>query len=290
MVSIKYRKGFTLIEMSILLTIVGLLISSFLIPLTSQIDAVKIQGTRKTLDELKQVLIYHAIVNNRLPCPAADEKGSEDTACTAKEGYLPWKNLGMGEYHDSWGNALRYRASQLYTSSVLLPEGVNDLPQTNLAVKIVSGSADKSSDPLIEDVIAIIYSLGKDGKTEKNDQLVWVDNIIYSFLLKSINDFLLPVAFAATVEDYSYSCPSVKRIGVTLDCYKQKPYVPSISIDMEAGRYIQDNVMAWISKNELFQHLTTFNRFRQANDIETAVQEVSNGSFGHFSVEQFASL
>jgi type II secretory pathway pseudopilin PulG len=283
---ISYRKGFTLIEMAVLLTIVGLLISSFLIPLTSQINAAKIQGTRKTLDEIKQVLIYHAVVNNRLPCSDIDKDGLEDADCM--EGDLPWRNLGMGAYRDGWGNAFRYRASQLYTDDIIHQEGSSRLPPTDLAVKIVSGSTSDSG-PLIEDVIAIIYSLGKDGETEKNDQLVWIDNIIYAFLLKSINDFLLPVAFAASEEDYSYRCSS--KAGVTFNCYKQKPYVPSIAIDKDAaGRSIQDNVMSWISRNELLQYLTTFNRFRQANDVKATPPKVSNESIEHFSVEQLVGL
>ncbi|MBT9568022.1 MAG: type II secretion system protein [Thiobacillus sp.] len=118
----KLQRGFSLIELAIVLVIVTLLIGGLAVPLSAQIQARRIAETQKTLAEANQAIIGYAMThpatppNSRfLPCPDTDGDGKEDRAAgacssisgTVSSGYLPWVDLGVAS-QDAWGNRLRY--------------------------------------------------------------------------------------------------------------------------------------------------------------------------------------
>jgi prepilin-type N-terminal cleavage/methylation domain-containing protein len=116
---IKTLRGFTLIEMDIVLIIMTILIGGLAVPLSAQIQARRNAETTKTLDEARDAILGYAMTNssydpNRriLPCPDTDADGHENrdpasNACIAGSGWLPWVDLGVAP-HDAWGNRLRY--------------------------------------------------------------------------------------------------------------------------------------------------------------------------------------
>lgn len=179
----KTLKGFTLIEMAVVFTIVAFLVGGLLIPLTTQIDVTKIQSTEKTLAQVKEALINYAVANNRLPCPASDENTGLEypTLCddTSNEGFLPWANLGIGRY-DAWGQTFQYHVDSAYTQNIVDPNR-NILVETesNLAVRY-------SPSQTIEDVVAIIISYGKNGKSEASQQFSRFEQEPNSYLFKSL--------------------------------------------------------------------------------------------------------
>jgi len=204
----KHQKGFTLIEIAVVLTIVALLIGGLLIPLTTQIDVAKIQSTEKTLAQVKTALTRYAVANNRLPCPSDNpEVGIEVNTvanCTI-EGNLPWVNLGVGRY-DAWGNPLRYRVVQQYTDHIVESNGDlnRDLNRDNLSPTSNTPSVkDAQGNNLVNanDLVAIILSDGKNGETEQQalrEQFSFnIGQNTYLFKgLKGISDLLLAPAFA----------------------------------------------------------------------------------------------
>ena len=106
------HKGFTLVELAIVLVIVALLIGGMLVPLAAQRDLQNTSETQKQLLDIKDALLGFAAANGRLPCPDTDTDptaagyGLEEATCTAsltEEGYLPWKTLGVNPL-DSWGS------------------------------------------------------------------------------------------------------------------------------------------------------------------------------------------
>ncbi len=111
--------GFTLVEITVVLVIIGLLLSSVMVPLTAQFDQRHYSETQQQMNEIRDALLgyaaSHSAVSGRpfLPCPDSDNDGVENrtgNACTAAEGRLPWVDLGVGR-QDSWGNNFRYRVT-----------------------------------------------------------------------------------------------------------------------------------------------------------------------------------
>lgn len=110
-------RGFTLIEVAVVLFIVTILLGSILIPLATQVEQRQISDTQKTLEEIREALIGFALVNGYLPCPDTDNDGAENInagsglcatiAGGIAAGRLPHANLGLGNA-DLWGNRLTY--------------------------------------------------------------------------------------------------------------------------------------------------------------------------------------
>lgn len=123
----KNQRGFTLIEMAIVLVIVTILIGGLAMPLSAQIQARRIAETRQTLQEAREAILGYAMThpaispatNRYLPCPDTDGDGHENrvsvTACAAYHGLLPWVDLGVAP-QDAWGNRLRYAVVNQFIS------------------------------------------------------------------------------------------------------------------------------------------------------------------------------
>ena len=128
----KPDRGFTLVEMAIVLAIVALLLGSLLPTISSQIEQQHRNETRKQMNEIKEALIGFTLINGRLPCPADGtiatgqaNSGLEATTgsgsamtCTsvtssAAWGVLPWAALGVSET-DAWGRRFTYRVTATF--------------------------------------------------------------------------------------------------------------------------------------------------------------------------------
>lgn len=116
-----FMRGFTLVEMAVVLVIVALLIGGMLLPMTAQDDMRRTAETRATLANVQEALLGFTVVNGRLPRPAVSAvDGAEnpancadDAACT---GFIPWATLGV-ERSDAWGKLIRYSVTPVYANS-----------------------------------------------------------------------------------------------------------------------------------------------------------------------------
>ena len=196
-------RGFTLIEMAIVLMIVGLLLGGLLVPLSAQMEQRNITDTQKSLSEIKEALIGYALTYGRLPCPAtSSSNGAEqfvpghsaaDGQCSNfYNGYVPAATLGLsgannaGLILDSWGNPIRYAVTSWNSASPLVNDvfttsngmsavGISSLtlpPTYNLSVCSSSAGISSSScgstaanwlTSSTMGVPAVIYSTGKNG-------------------------------------------------------------------------------------------------------------------------------
>jgi prepilin-type N-terminal cleavage/methylation domain-containing protein len=120
------QRGFSLIELAIVLVIITILIGGLAVPLSAQIQARRIAETRKTLEQAQEAIIGYAMTHQNtgkpyLPCPAGAD-GTEKTrditsgACPTEEGYFPWVTLGTAA-QDAWGNRLLYRVTAAFSNS-----------------------------------------------------------------------------------------------------------------------------------------------------------------------------
>jgi prepilin-type N-terminal cleavage/methylation domain-containing protein len=127
-------RGFTLVEMAVVLAIIGLLIGGLLMPLAAQMEQKNLNETRATLENVKEALLGYAMANGRYPCPAAAPASgvvaveafdsAVGNAMNGKcasffNGYVPGATLGIapanssGYVIDGWNNPIRYAISDL---------------------------------------------------------------------------------------------------------------------------------------------------------------------------------
>lgn len=108
------NKGFTLIEISIVLMIVGIIISVVGSILPSIINTSKIKRTNATLEKFDYSLQGYMIANNRLPCPDTDGDGRENltggagTDCAQYSGDFPYIDVGVSSANDPFSNPIGY--------------------------------------------------------------------------------------------------------------------------------------------------------------------------------------
>jgi prepilin-type N-terminal cleavage/methylation domain-containing protein len=134
-------RGFTLIELAIVMVILTILAGGLLMPLARRIETQQIETTKATLDEARDALIgfamSHPAADGRphLPCPDTTNDGQEDrtpSGCTAPAGNLPWITLGLAS-QDAWGNRITYAVTAGLADSAIGidpsagPVGDNDL-------------------------------------------------------------------------------------------------------------------------------------------------------------------
>jgi len=130
--AIQRSRGFTLIELTIVLFILGLLLSSFLAPLAARVEQEERKNTRIQLNEIEEVIYGYVLQNNYLPCPDCSDNtggcaavtandGEEDTVngpgsskiCANDIGNLPWVTLGVKGI-DEWDNLFTYRVDDVF--------------------------------------------------------------------------------------------------------------------------------------------------------------------------------
>ena len=67
----KKQRGFTLVEIAIVLVIVGILIGGFMMPLGIQIENKRRVDATRQIEQIKEALFGFAMAQGRLPCPSA---------------------------------------------------------------------------------------------------------------------------------------------------------------------------------------------------------------------------
>ena len=155
-------KGFTLVEMAVVLVIMGLLLGGILMPLATQMEQRRIQETRQAMDQIKEALLGFAIVNGRFPCPArpATATGTSfggfsagEADCANAVGVLPWATLGLPET-DAWGRRYSYRVS--LNNDFTTPFGLASVGDMTVLDTL-------SGQPIATQVPVIIVSHGNNG-------------------------------------------------------------------------------------------------------------------------------
>jgi prepilin-type N-terminal cleavage/methylation domain-containing protein len=127
-----FSQGFTLIEMTMVILILGLMMTAFLEPLATRVEEEQRNNTQIQLDEIEEVLYGYVLRNNTLPCPdctattvagcAAATAGdgiADQTvpgACDTAFGNLPWADLGI-KGTDQWDNNFTYRVDLVFADT-----------------------------------------------------------------------------------------------------------------------------------------------------------------------------
>ncbi|MGI9271354.1 MAG: type II secretion system protein [Woeseiaceae bacterium] len=181
------QRGFSLIELSIVLLIMGLVLGGLAMPLAVQRENSRIKDGQSQLQTIRAAAEGFAIVNGFLPCPAtpASSGAASPTAggCTTQHGFVPSTTLNLDGARnadnlllDPWGSPVRYSVTdsdvdgngqwdftvpgemQSVTMQALLPDLVICSTGSGASATTCSGANVTLSDqsPLI------VYSLGRD--------------------------------------------------------------------------------------------------------------------------------
>lgn len=173
-------RGFTLIELAVVLFILALLLGGLLGPLAVRRDQADRQNTEKALAEIKDALLGYVVVNGRFPCPdiTAPPDGVEDRTapdCDAPvtngllHGNLPYADLGV-EANDAWRSPFRYHVTEGFADNddgtggacAAAPAGVSFQLCSNGAATILDGAAGAN---LVTGAVVVVVSSGANAGT-----------------------------------------------------------------------------------------------------------------------------
>ena len=135
------QKGFTLIEIAIVLLIVSILLGYTVALFPKQQELKRYRAVDQEMDEIIAAIVGFAQVNGRLPCPAIPlsvgiEDGGGTVNCNNYGGFVPVNTLGIeGKLNadslllDPWGNPYRYYVSSSDVSG--LPGGTGNVGEAD---------------------------------------------------------------------------------------------------------------------------------------------------------------
>ena len=123
------RRGFTLVEILVVVVILGLIMSMAAVLLRSVTATQKRSVTGTRLANIDAALVQFVMQQRRLPCPAdgtqppstgGDEARPASGTCNANEmnGVIPWKTLGLAasDATDGWDRRITYRVDKSLTA------------------------------------------------------------------------------------------------------------------------------------------------------------------------------
>jgi len=205
--TITRNRGFTLIELAMVLFIMALILGGLLPPLSTKLEQDERNKTADLLEQAKNSLIGYVVVNGHLPCPdcpnstitancgavasglgtSAINDGNEDgiasggspsndrstnpfLSCATSEGNLPWATLGIDE-NDVWGNHFDYRVTDTFADDID-GTGTCAAVTTGVSFQICSTGninvEDGSGNSVAQNLPAIIISYGKNAGDPTN--------------------------------------------------------------------------------------------------------------------------
>jgi prepilin-type N-terminal cleavage/methylation domain-containing protein len=203
----KVQSGFSLVELSIVLVVIGLLLGGVIGSTVALIQSAQSRQADKDLELIRESLIGFLVENGRLPCADTDGDGIENgpTPCS-NWGIVPFAQLGVPR-SDPWGGDYRYRvdirfADEPFPASTPLSSftltdpppgnGINvrdsaaggNTVATDMAVIIISEGANRGSGSVDEnentdnDDNFVQRTYSRAAGSEFDDRLLWISPMI----------------------------------------------------------------------------------------------------------------
>ncbi|MEO8100946.1 MAG: prepilin-type N-terminal cleavage/methylation domain-containing protein [Betaproteobacteria bacterium] len=102
------HRGFSLLEVAIVMVIVAILLTTVGVPLATQVEARRTEETRRMLEEVKEALLGFAMANGRFPCPAfanaTSNSAGRESFCVAASGNCPGSETQAVQAHGNCSN------------------------------------------------------------------------------------------------------------------------------------------------------------------------------------------
>jgi prepilin-type N-terminal cleavage/methylation domain-containing protein len=196
------QKGFSLIEVVVVLFVISLLMTHILSLISAQKQWQQIQDTKTTLIEIEDALLGFAAIHGHLPYPASNpETGIQDKKLNGKEAYLAWADLGVNSY-DKWGNYFRYRVETEYSKMPLDFKKIFGIIGSGSGLRVRDKQGNyltvKSGDSR---VAAIIFSVGSNGIADDDNSNVLKKTYVYDqYQKKYFDDILIYISRNILIE------------------------------------------------------------------------------------------
>lgn len=177
-----HQRGFSLLELSIALAVIGIVVAGGLSMSTSMVDRQAYVQTGNQMEEIEKALAAYVAVNKRLPCPSdptlalsePDYGMSGPGACSSQPvqhttgtggepvaiGMLPVRTLGLRDRYgaDEYGNRYTYAVTEALTTDAATG-GYSDPDKTGAITM-----EDNDGNPIIDDAAYVLVSHGGDSK------------------------------------------------------------------------------------------------------------------------------
>lgn len=191
-------RGFSLVEVAVVLVIVGLLVGGLLSPLSEQRERARLAQSTSERDDIMEALIGFAVSQGRLPCPATHQSNGREAGDTVpplpptrclnggtafQHGFVPAVTLGLnGEFNgdglllDPWDNPWRYSIARTNANAgtdavwdfigegQMSLVGMGSLNPNLVVCDQASANAGSCSagNELVSNAVVVVYSMGKD--------------------------------------------------------------------------------------------------------------------------------
>lgn len=178
------QRGFTLIELAVVLLILGTLLGGLLGAISQVSENTRRTTARNQLERIEQALYGYAQAYGRLPCPAIstsdgreDRVGGVNSSCSSVHGFVPNATLNLygrinddGLLLDPWANPYRYSVSGNGANSFTSATGLQTvfdsgtISSANM-LTVCSDSVPCGGSEVSDIVPAIVFSMGADWAT-----------------------------------------------------------------------------------------------------------------------------
>ena len=122
-------RGFTLLEMAIVLLMLSIIGGGVISSVSEQRKARQDKATKTAINEIQEALIGYAVATGKLPCADTNGDGLADNDCTGQPtktvitGACPYQNLGL-VCRDGYENVLSYAVTASWAETG--PEDLQD--------------------------------------------------------------------------------------------------------------------------------------------------------------------
>ena len=155
-----FRRGFTLLEMSIVLIIASVVSAGVMVVMTNSLSVRQVSETNAKLDTIQKALFAFRVANDRLPCPAdityaitnasfgaevatpgscpaATFLDATGTSHDARGGMVPTQTLRLPDDYafDAWGRRILYAVAKDITQTGAFNTFLGNDSTTRIAIK-----------------------------------------------------------------------------------------------------------------------------------------------------------